>query len=105
MAAERGVRLITGTDAGMAPFDNFPAALQGFTQWDFTAERIIEMATVDTADALGLANTTGQLAAGLAADLLVLARNPLQDIAALGQLELVVAAGRLHRPAPALPID
>ena len=36
------------------------------------------MATVDTADALGLANTTGQLAA----DLLVLARNPLQNIAA-----------------------
>ncbi|HZA16376.1 MAG TPA: hypothetical protein VE645_05695 [Pseudonocardiaceae bacterium] len=37
---------------------------------------------MDTADALGLANTTGQLAAGLAADLLVLARNPLQNIAA-----------------------
>lgn len=56
-------------------------------------------------DALGLANTTGQLAAGLAADLLVLAGNPLQDLAALGRLESVVAAGRLHRPAPALPID
>ncbi|MGH3882569.1 MAG: amidohydrolase family protein [Pseudonocardiaceae bacterium] len=103
--AEQGVRLITGTDAGMGPFDNFPAALQGFARWDFTAERIIEMATVETADALGLANTTGQLAPGLAADLLVLAGNPLQDIAALGQLELVVAAGRLHRPAPVLPID
>lgn len=87
----------------MGPFDNFPAALQGFAQWDFTAERIIEMATVETADALGLANTTGQLAAGLTADLLVLAGNPLQDIAVLGQLELVVAAGRLHRPAPVLP--
>jgi imidazolonepropionase-like amidohydrolase len=66
----------------------------------FTAERIIEMITVETADALGLAKTTGKLAAGLAADLLVLADNPLHDIAALGQLELVVAAGRLHRPAP-----
>ncbi|MGH3975432.1 MAG: amidohydrolase family protein, partial [Pseudonocardiaceae bacterium] len=98
--AEQGVRLITGTDAGMAPFDNFPAALQGFARWDFTAERIIEMATVDTADALGLASTTGQLAAGLAADLLVLSGNPLRDITALGQLELVIAAGRLHRPAP-----
>ncbi|MGH3981170.1 MAG: amidohydrolase family protein [Pseudonocardiaceae bacterium] len=101
--AEQGVRLITGTDAGMGPFDNFSAALQGFALWDFTADRIIEMATVETADALGLANTTGKLAAGLAADLLVLAGNPLQDIAALGQLELVVAAGRLHRPAPVLP--
>lgn len=50
----------------MAPFDNFPAALAGFTQWDFTAG------------------------------------DPLQDMASLGQLELVVAAGRLHRPAPAL---
>lgn len=101
--AEQGVRLITGTDAGMAPFDNFPAALQGFAQWGFSAERIIEMATVDTADALGLANTTGQLTAGLAADLLVLAGDPLTDLANLGNLELVVAAGQLHRTAPVLP--
>ncbi len=82
--AERGVRPITGTDAGMGPFDNFPAALQGFALWDFTAEQIIEMAPVGTAEALGLADTTGQLAAGLAADLLVLAGDPLDDLAALG---------------------
>lgn len=63
------------------------------------------MQLVISADALGLAGTIGQLATDLAADLLVLAGNPLQDIAALGQLELVVAAGRLHRPAPVLPID
>jgi len=35
--AEQGVRLITGTDAGMVSFDNFPAALQGLALWDFTA--------------------------------------------------------------------
>ncbi|HEX2290781.1 MAG TPA: amidohydrolase family protein, partial [Pseudonocardiaceae bacterium] len=35
--ADQGVRLITGTDAGMGPFGNFPVALQGFALWGFTA--------------------------------------------------------------------
>lgn len=46
------------------------------------------MATAGTAEALGLVDTTGQLAA----DLLVLAGGPIDDLVALGQLELVVVA-------------
>ncbi|MGH3673999.1 MAG: amidohydrolase family protein [Pseudonocardiaceae bacterium] len=96
--ADRGVRLITGTDAGMGPFDNFPIFLQRLAEWKFTPEQIIQMATADTAAAIGLAATTGQLLPGLAADLLVLAGDPLRELATLGRHELVVARGRPHRP-------
>jgi hypothetical protein len=51
--ADRGVRLITGADAGMARFDNFPAALRALEDWGFSRDQILEMATVTTADALG----------------------------------------------------
>lgn len=43
--ADRGVRLITGTDAGMVPFDTFPAALHNLEYWGFAPDRILEMAT------------------------------------------------------------
>ena len=97
--ADRGVRLITGTDAGMAPFDTFPAALRALEDWGFTREQILEMATVTTADALGLATTAGTLHAGYSADLLVVDGDPLADLAALQRPTLVVARGRRTFPA------
>lgn len=96
--ADRGVRLITGTDAGLSPFDNFPEVLQGFQRWDFTPDQIIDMATVQTAAALGLSATAGRLAPGLSADLLVVPGDPLADLGALRHPELVIARGRPHKP-------
>ena len=72
--ADRGVRLITGTDAGMAPFDNFPVALRALQDWGFSTDQILEMATVTTADAIGLATTAGRLCVGYSADLLTRGR-------------------------------
>lgn len=95
--ADRGVRLITGTDAGMAPFDNFPAALGALEEWGFTRDQILEMATVTTADAIGLASTAGALRAGYSADLLVVDGDPLADLTALQRLTMVMARGRPHR--------
>ncbi|MGH3549695.1 MAG: amidohydrolase family protein [Pseudonocardiaceae bacterium] len=95
--ADRGVRLITGTDAGMGPFGNFPAALRALEEWGFTREQILEMATVTTADALGLASTAGALHAGYSADLLVVDGDPLTDLTALQRLTMVMARGRPHR--------
>jgi hypothetical protein len=60
-------RLITGTDAGMAPFDNFPVALRSHEDRGFTGAQILEMATVTTASALGLGTTAGTLQTGYSA--------------------------------------
>lgn len=105
--ADRGVRLITGTDAGMEPFDNFPAALRGLEDWGFPRDQILEMATVTTADAIGLATTTGTLATGYSADLLVVDGDPLTDLTALQHPTLVLARGRQHIPTvkPPPPLD
>lgn len=62
--ADRGVRLITGTDAGMAPFDNFPTVLRGLEDWGFARDQILEMATVTTAEAIGLAGWLQRRPAG-----------------------------------------
>ncbi len=96
--ADHGVRLIAGTDAGLCAFTDFPAALGRYTEWDFTPAQILRMTTVDAAAALGLADQTGRLAVGLSADLVVVAGDPTTDLAALHDVELVVARGRCHLP-------
>jgi imidazolonepropionase-like amidohydrolase len=43
---------------------------------------------------LGLGGVTGRIAAGYAADLIVVAGDPAERIQALGELRLVLAGGR-----------
>ncbi len=95
---EQGVRLITGTDAGIpdAPFDDFAGSLELFEHLGFSRDRILALATADTASAIGLRERTGRLAPGLDADVVVVGDDPLESVAALRAVELVAARGRLH---------
>jgi imidazolonepropionase-like amidohydrolase len=93
-----GVPFIAGTDAGLpgAVFDNMAGALGLYSWLGFPADRIIEFATVNAASALGLADTTGQLAPGLVADLLVVEGDPLTTLDALHNVRMVMTSGTLH---------
>ncbi|MER7821058.1 amidohydrolase family protein [Streptomyces sp. NPDC096097] len=94
--AERGVRLLPGTDAGVphAVFDGFASSLEFFGHIGLDPARIVDLATTDAARALGIDADTGRLAPGLRADLLVVDGDPLTDLAALRSVRLVVAGGR-----------
>ncbi|NUV62490.1 amidohydrolase family protein [Streptomyces sp. CAI-85] len=95
---ERGVSLITGTDAGVsrAVFDDFVSSLEFFVHLGCTPPEIVDLATQRTAEALGLTDT-GTLIPGHRADLLVVRGDPLRDLQALRAVRLVMAAGRVHR--------
>jgi len=94
--AEAGARLIAGTDAGVqrAGFDGLVPALSFYAHLGLPASKIIDMATADAADALGLGETTGRIAPGFRADLLVIEGDPLEDLDALRAIRAVIAAGR-----------
>jgi imidazolonepropionase-like amidohydrolase len=96
--AERGVRIVPGTDAGLSAFTDFPAALARYTDFGFTPAQIIAAATTEAAAAIGLTTTTGSLSEGLSADLLIVNGNPLEDINALAAPALVIAHGHMHVP-------
>lgn len=100
---EQGVTLVAGTDAGIpgASFDGYVDGLHAFAHAGFTNPRIIELATVRAAHALRLAGTTGQVAPGLAADLLIVDGDPTTDLDALREVRLVLARGRAHAPSAA----
>ncbi|MEV4483241.1 amidohydrolase family protein [Micromonospora coxensis] len=93
-----GVPLITGTDAGVAnaSFDDLVGLLELYHWLGFPAARVVELATVASAAAIGLGAVTGRLATGYSADLLVVEGDPLVDLSALSRTRLVVARGRTY---------
>ncbi|MEU6353107.1 amidohydrolase family protein [Streptomyces sp. NPDC047072] len=96
--AEAGAKLVAGTDAGVqrAGFDGLVPALSFYAHLGLPNSKILNMATADAADALGLGETTGRIAPGFRADLLVIEGDPLEDLDALRTIRAVIAAGR-HR--------
>jgi imidazolonepropionase-like amidohydrolase len=94
---DHGVTLIAGTDAGLpgSVFDNPVGALELYEWLGFPLARILEIATIDSAQALGLGSVTGRLAPGYSADLIVVNGDPLTNLAALGKIRRVLARGRL----------
>jgi imidazolonepropionase-like amidohydrolase len=99
---ERGVRLVTGTDAGWyaTPFGRYHLAPRLFAERvGMTSLEALAACTSVAAESLGLAGTTGRLAAGLAADVVAVDGDPETDVTALERVRAVIAGGRLvHGP-------
>jgi imidazolonepropionase-like amidohydrolase len=103
LAKRAGVKLITGGDCGgnaVAIFGTSGTELVLLERAGLTAMEAIVAATSRAAEALGLSGVTGALRPGLAADLLVVNGNPLEEIGVLAPLDgdriaTVVRDGRI----------
>jgi imidazolonepropionase-like amidohydrolase len=97
---EMGVRIIAGTDAGIDnnPHHQYVGGLEYLVTLGFQPAQVLAMATTEAAAALGLGATTGRLAPGYDADLIVVDGDPQADIAALRDLRRVIARGRDYVP-------
>ncbi|MFI5703993.1 amidohydrolase family protein [Streptomyces xanthochromogenes] len=96
--AEAGVRLVAGTDAGVqrSGFDGLVEALSFYSHLGLANASIIDMATSGAAKALGLGSSTGRIAPGYSADLVLVDGDPLADLDALKNVTAVFASGRRH---------
>ena len=95
-----GVEVIMGTDAGVidTPFDSLHDELAVAVAGGMSPVAALRSATSGAARGLGLLDR-GRVAVGLRADLLVVDRDPLLDLATLRQPGAIVANGRLVRAA------
>ncbi|WP_051172719.1 metal-dependent hydrolase family protein [Microbacterium indicum] len=106
-AADAGVRFVLGTDANgvMVRFGEQHEEVRLMARsFGWTAERALRAATSDAADAIGLGGTTGRLAPGLGADLIVIDGRPWDRIDDLDVSRIVAVVSRGRVVSGALPL-
>jgi imidazolonepropionase-like amidohydrolase len=99
-----GVPFMAGTDAApgvyIMPGFSLHDELANFVEAGFTPMESLQTATSGPAKFLGTESTSGAIAPGKVADLVLLSANPLEDIHNTRQITAVIANGRLFdRPA------
>jgi imidazolonepropionase-like amidohydrolase len=102
-AQTHGIQLVTGVDAGAAPAKRHgivSLALATLTEGGFSIADAVASATAVAARACGLAQVTGRLEPGLAADLLLVDGNLERDITALQRPVAVLIRGNPLTPPP-----
>jgi imidazolonepropionase-like amidohydrolase len=99
---EAGVAFVAGTDAGwrFTPFDGLPLELELMHRGGMPTMEAIVAATGFAAKVIGIDDKVGTLTKGLAADVIVVGGNPLDDLAKLRDLRLIMQAGHVLSGAP-----
>jgi imidazolonepropionase-like amidohydrolase len=101
MLAEAGVPIIAGTDAGFLNSFNYPGfglhdELGLFVEKGLTPAQALASATRAGPAWFGWLGRYGAIKPGMAADLVLLTRNPLDDIAATRAIDTVIMRGTVH---------
>ncbi len=95
-AYKAGVKICTGTDADQKLFvqDEMKLLVKecGFTPFD-----ALVAATKNGAEAIGILDLHGTIESGKVADLLILNKNPLDDINNIDSINFVIKAGRIYK--------
>jgi len=96
-AHEMGVKIVAATDTGYGPESTTTLAheLLELVEIGMTPGEALRAATTTAADLFGIADRTGRVEEGLEADLVVLERNPLEDIGVMQDVLMVVSDGRV----------
>lgn len=99
-AVAAGVRLGVGTDSGRHfPHGEIVTEMVALADAGMPIAQLLHAATAGNAELCGLANTTGRIAVGMAADALVVDHDPRTNLERLRRPKLVMASGRVHEPA------
>jgi len=90
-----GVNLTAGTDSmhGLLPFE-----IQCLVRWGMSPVAALQAATIRAAECCRIEVRTGTIEPGKLADLISVAGNPLEEIAAVERTRLVVKGGKITGP-------
>ena len=96
-AAAAGVNVVMGTDAGTS-YNDFKSGtgveIRLLASVGMTPEQVLLASTIRGAELLGIAERVGELVPGKDADMLILDRDPLQDLAVLTDAPRVIKRGQ-----------
>lgn len=94
---EMGITILTAVDSGYGPESVYRVAgeINAFIEFGMTPLEALQAATIKSAEAYGLGDTTGVIEEGKEADLLVFDRNPLEQPSVLHNPLMVLSNGRV----------
>ncbi|MDE0455005.1 MAG: amidohydrolase family protein [Gammaproteobacteria bacterium] len=98
-AHKAGVTIAAGTDAGVTKHGNNARELELYVEHGLTPEEAIVTATVNAAALIGMEDELGTVEPGRIADLIAVYGNPLSDISALRNVQVVIQGGRVVKDA------
>jgi imidazolonepropionase-like amidohydrolase len=96
-AHRMGVKIATGADTQYGPesTSRISGEVASLVELGLTPVEALRSATTVAADLLGLGGRTGAIQTGMEADVIVVERNPLQDVRALADVLVVISNGRV----------
>jgi imidazolonepropionase-like amidohydrolase len=95
MAHQAGVKMALGSDAGIVPHGSNARELEWLVKVGISEEEVIKIATINTAEHLGLSAQVGRLEDGLNADVIAVSGNPLEDITVFQKMAFVMKGGHV----------
>ncbi len=90
-----GVKMTFGTDAGVYPHGTNAKQFVTMVTWGMTPLQAIQAATVTAAEALNRSNDVGTIAVGHYGDLIGVTGDPLEDVAILQSVAVVIKGGEV----------
>lgn len=98
-AWKAGVKMAFGTDAGVYPHGDNARQFAKMVEWGMTPAEAIRAATADAAKALGREGDVGTLTPGHWGDMIAVAGDPLNDVAVLTSVAVVIKGGKMVKDA------
>lgn len=98
---EAGINVLAGSDCGpynsyVYPGESLQAELFWLVNAGLTPQQALSCSVINGPKFFGLSGSYGSVAAGKVADLLVLGRNPLDDIKNISDIKTVIANGKIY---------
>ena len=94
-AAQAGVKIAFGTDAGVYPHGWNARQFAKMVQFGLTPMQAIQAATVNAADLIGWTDRVGSIEPGKFADLIAVSSDPTSDVTVLEHVKFVMKGGQV----------
>ena len=96
-AAETGVKMAYGTDAGVYPHGDNGKQMAYMVKWGLSPLQAIQASTINNAKLFGMESQIGSISKGKYADIIATPRNPLDDVKTLENVSFVMKAGHIYK--------
>jgi imidazolonepropionase-like amidohydrolase len=96
-AYEAGVPVLLGSDLGAVSVSDVPLEFERLAEAGIPLDGVLAAGTSAAAKALGMSDRIGAIKSGMAADIVAMQLNPLDDASAYGTVVFVMKGGKVYR--------